>query len=129
MRMTRLSFRLRTLMAAVAGAAVLFWVVGLYELSNSYGRMVAEREGLREYYARLADGEERYLAYIEENDADRRAKPDDDKLAYADIKRMASLRIRNWRENSQFEASMALKYRRAARYPSLPVPPDPPELR
>jgi hypothetical protein len=90
-------FRLRTLMVAVAIFAIVFGSIVLRQRAERF-RQLAESNGMR----RFVTGDSEVWIWVE--------RPVDVSPLWFE-----------WRR------ALAEKYERAARYPWLPVPPDPPE--
>jgi peptidoglycan/LPS O-acetylase OafA/YrhL len=101
-------FRLRTLLIAVAVAAMALSGLHLWRLSREYRRRADQYSS--EHFIWEGDG-------AAELEARQRMSPAEWE-AYMDRRYQEILR---WRQHMQ------AKYRRAARYPWLSVPPDPPE--
>jgi hypothetical protein len=107
MRMPRFRFTVRRMMVAVAIVGACVWGVRMLQMSRAYGKK-AERfasnamdriPGFNGEWPKTPEGE-------------------------AKLRRTWDL----WKQEMEdHNAAMAAKYRRAARYPWLPVAPDPPE--
>jgi hypothetical protein len=106
MRMPRFRFTIRRMMVAVAIVGALFGVLGLWQRSAAYAA-IAERH---------ADEELAIVALAL------------DALTARDGPRLPTgLTLRMLMSRAVLHHKLARKYRRAARYPWLPVAPDPPE--
>jgi hypothetical protein len=127
MRMPRPRFSVRGLMAAVAIAGVVF---GAWTLRDSARRRMkiardyasSERSNRRAIplYAACADEFEAAAVQLEEAGAHDQAR----------LKRLAARGMRNVAEGTadqaRYYSAMRVHYERAARYPWLPLAPDPP---
>jgi hypothetical protein len=111
-------FRLRTLLVAVAVAAVMLGViVPMVRLRARYSERAAGHGGSAQFYlehARAADQGHGGCMKI-----GARGSIQEIKAAY---RRVAP----KYRRIADYHSLMARKYERASRYPWLPVPPDPP---
>ena len=128
MRPPRMRFTVRWIMAAVAVVAVLLFAVvqldRFRKLGVSYSRRAAELKSEEAYTRRNIQRTEVVIANIRA-----RLEPADGKGEH----RLRSLldeqrdQMARYAEYAHYLAELRSKYQHAARYPWLPVEPDPPE--
>jgi hypothetical protein len=144
MRLPASRFTLRRMMAALAALALLLGgaraFVRLRELSRRY-TAIAQRHYEREWVHRdgaasFTRNSERVSGYAEDEERKLHGAAGDEgpgrrALAWAKIHRADARRYRAIAsaatKAARYHAALVAKYRRAARFPWLPVDPDPPE--
>ena len=115
MKIPRISFTVRRMMVAVAVVALAFAIVHLWSLRQLYLKMAAQHGGI----SALRDRTPEDIAFWEARlTAQHEGLPASDPWpgGHPLVPSMA-----------RYHEAMRLKYERAARYPWLPVAPDPPE--
>ena len=141
MRMLR--FRIKTLMVAVAVVAVLTWGFNLYRLSSLYSyRSASAKAGETEHVERcrardltleqfeetwlVVEGELRAIGDSESRGTYRKKRLKEIAAKYEEgCRALRLLRVREQAIATHY-ARLKDKYERAARYPWLPIAPDPP---